>query len=464
MSQQPRVIVIGSGLAGLAAARELRDNGVVPILLEARDRVGGRVHSISFGEGSVINIGASLLMHGTGSPMSDLAQQADVQLARLADMPFVPGPGEAPMTVEDSDALSTLLEEGFAAIFDHEESGQALGPPLLRWLDKTAAERGLDSELLHCIADYITMYNGDELSKLARRQGFDEPDTGNEAGEAPIGGFVKILSKLAGVETLQSVRLGHVVTHIDYSAPVVRVRTREHGEFLADAALITVPLGVLKASTISFHPPLSPARQLAIQQLGYGRLTMVALEFANAKEPFWPASGTFCLLRKPSLAKTQPEIAHDLINRDSLFFINYQQVTGKPVLVACVQCTEGESLEEKTEEEVANIFGRHLARYFPNAPGTQPTRCTVGRWSQDPFSRGSYSFLGADTNEKNFAVLAAPCAAINGAEHVSSPIAVHPATLFWAGEHTIRDMHGSLDGAVLSGQRAATEVLTRFRV
>lgn len=258
-----RVIVIGAGCAGLAAARRLREQGVDCVVLEARERIGGRTHSIRLGDASV-DVGAAWLQ-----------QFADNALAREA-------------LALDLALVETDFGQPLAA---------ACGGPLpdidAAW---QALRNGLDRRLP--LAEAVERYLADLDAAQARATGFaidanlvleaclplaqlsvdalDEEGVGNGDRFLP-GGYGQLIAYLAqGLD----IRLGQPVTHIDWSGEQVRVND-ERGDF----CICSVPLGVLK--TLRFTPALPAAQQDALAHLGMGRLEKVVLQFERR---WWPRS------------------------------------------------------------------------------------------------------------------------------------------------------------------------------
>lgn len=258
-----RVIVIGAGCAGLAAARRLREQGVDCVVLEARERIGGRTHSIRLGDASV-DVGAAWLQ-----------QFADNALAREAlalDLALV-----------ETDFGQPLAAASDGPLPDIDAAWQAL-------------RNGLDRQLP--LAEAVERYLADLDAAQARATGFaidanlvleaclplaqlsvdalDEEGVGNGDRFLP-GGYGQLIAHLAqGLD----IRLGQLVTHIDWSGEQVRVND-ERGDF----CICSVPLGVLK--TLRFTPALPAAQQDALAHLGMGRLEKVVLQF---EQRWWPRS------------------------------------------------------------------------------------------------------------------------------------------------------------------------------
>ncbi|RKP04958.1 amine oxidase [Thamnocephalis sphaerospora] len=473
-SRQHRVVIVGAGLSSLVAAKRLIDRGIHPIILEARDRVGGRVHSVSLIGGGRINIGASSLNGIDGNPLLPLVEATPgVRLVPFDDTLLVPGPGLPVLSPEASDAIvSTVWEacEELEEEDENEDEGDADGnsdderekPGTFRkaldaWLSTAAEERELDPELLRLASDIITVDYAADPARLSLR--YADAIEEYEGDDCFVeDSYVTVFDHIFGRKIYDTVRLQHVVTKIDYSGKVARVYTANHGEFLADTVLITLPLGVLKANTVQFQPPLSAQKQQAIQRVGFGDLDLVVIEFAEGTKPFWPSANTFALLRPASVAQDP-----DIFPRDAIFFANYQPIIGRPVLVAYLTCELTMYFAGRTDEQAAEVFGRYFARYFPQAPQPRPVRCTVGRWTEDPFARGCYSYYAAGCTPADLDALATPCNATGDLPDGPGQQPTERPTLFWAGEHTMSKRPANIHGALLSGERVADELLAHLQ-
>jgi polyamine oxidase len=257
------VVIIGAGFAGLAAARGLADRGFTPIVVEARDRIGGRVWTSRLGD-KPIDLGACWIHGNRGNPLTKLAQQAGATL-QATDWDKIWFPGVSADTAQSALARTEWLysQRGRGSVADviprswHKNS-------LMSWAVQVAIQ-----------AEY-----GADPADLALASWRDDEDFGG--GDFLVAsGYGGLLAHLArGLD----VRLGHVVTAISEHDGGVTIETTK-GRAEAEYAIVTLPLGVLKTGSVAFNPPLPESKQRAIQRLGVGVFNKLFLLFDQA---FWP--------------------------------------------------------------------------------------------------------------------------------------------------------------------------------
>ncbi|RKP07985.1 flavin-containing amine oxidoreductase-domain containing protein [Thamnocephalis sphaerospora] len=453
-------------MAGVGAARKLRDHGVDTVILEARNRVGGRIHSTQLSSGCTLDLGASFLHDLPYLNLEQTIKAAGVQVIKSAQEIIIPRPGQPPLSMRESRRLVNVVWEGYDGICRRANAKSPqrrdflVGDAMHAWLDRMVDNRGVDRTLAHCAVDIMAEFCGCELNDLSPAHAATDIDY---LGEDYVSkqGYMPILRQIAGNDILQSVHLEHVVTRVSYSEDAVCVTTARHGEFVADAVLVTLPLGVLKSGAIQFAPPLPAWKQGAVDRVGVGLMNKLVIEYDSDCVPFWPPKNDFVTLRPEDVFTKDPGAAADVLPRDSVYFVNYYALLGCPVLAALLHCGLGEWAETQSDEQMAERITRHLARYFPAAADTRPIRCTLTRWRQDPYAKGSYTHLPHGSSAEDLRLLAQPFgldANDKGSANESK------ARVFWAGEHAESTEFGLAHGALISGQRAAKQLLTRFGI
>ena len=404
------VVVVGAGMAGLAAARRLTDEGVRVTVLEARERIGGRVCTDT-SLGVPVDLGAAWI-HGTeGNPIVGLV---DAVGAETVETNFY----DVVLFDEDGVVDSVDVEASFEAwddIVTKIETLSANAPVSASLADGLAEVADLDDPLLawNVRSSVVSEYAADPDQLSLRWFGSQAELEGPDL--ILPGGYSVLAKRLARGLT---VRLGTTVTRIAHHAVGVHVETST-GAVDAGRVIVTVPLGVLKSGTIAFEPPLPATKRRAIERLGFGLLDKIVLAF---DEPFWPESPDMLGL----VGRQRP--VNDLVNGLSF--------AGTPLLVGIrggAAARLGEALSD--QDAVGDVLAALHAR--------QPTGVLVTRWAEDPYARGSYSFLAVGSSPADQRALAEP---VNE-------------RLFFAGEATHEDFSATVHGAYMSGVREAERIL-----
>ncbi len=290
-----RVVVVGAGAAGLAAASALVEEGVEVVVLEARDRIGGRVWTDEV-DGLVVDLGASWIHGVDGNPLTELAEEVDA-----AQHPFDYDDAEVRLVGDDVDAFEVT------ATIEHEYAADVAD------LSPDAAEEGEE------------LGGGDVLL----------PE-----------GYVDLLDPLlADVD----VRLGAAVESVTVVDGGVVV-AGAWGEEAADGVIVTVPLGVLKAGTIRFDPPLPDGVAGAVDRLGMGLLDKLVVVFDDV---FWP--------EETALLNIVPARPGEWVE-----WVNLLPVTGEAALMGFNAGSVAAAMAERDDEAVlasaldalAAAFGR----------------------------------------------------------------------------------------------------------
>ena len=226
------------------------------------------------------------------------------------------------------------------------------------------------------------------------------------------------------------VQLNTMVKKINTRANDMEVIT-ENAAFYADAILVTVPLGVLKKNVITFNPPLPENKQKAIQRLGMGLFNMTAMKFPTV---FWPKES-------PLLIYTQFD-SHSIS-----VFLNLYYFTQQPILIGFSGGETARQLEAFSETALIQKIMQNFKTVF----GTQlpqPDSSFTTRWSSDPYSYGSYSYLAVGASVEDYETLAMPL--FN--------------RIFFAGEATHASYPSTTHGAYLSGIREAERIINLTNV
>lgn len=431
------VLVIGAGLAGLAAARQLRRFGHRVLVLEARARPGGRVYTARLGaDRAAVELGGSVITGIHANPLGVLARQLSVPLHKVRD--------RCPLYFPDGRTVETRLDRSvdlvFNTLLDHatrlreylNEAAERIslgeGIEKLRRLYNVART---DDERM--VLDWhfanLEFSNAGCLSELSLAH-WDQDDPYEMGGDHCFlaGGNSRLIHALCeGVPVLYE----KTVKRIEHGVDGVSITVEGGQVFQADMALCTVPLGVLKGGSIVFDPELPEQKLGAIQRLGFGLLNKVAMVFPHV---FWAEEiDTFGCLNKESSKRGE-----------FFLFYSYHTVSGGAVLIALVA---GEAaLEfEKVDPVVAlhRVLGILRGIYGPKGVTVpDPIQSVCTRWGSDPFCLGSYSHIRVGSSGADYDILA---------ESVND-------RLFFAGEATNRAYPATMHGALLSGLREASKI------
>jgi monoamine oxidase len=421
-SREADVLVLGAGVSGLRAAEVLRGAGKAVIVLEARDRAGGRVLT-DRSWGVPVELGASWIHGVAGNPVAARLQAAAIRTVTAGEETALYGPTGARLPEGRMAALEAqvadLAESGRE---DSPDSDEPLRAALDRALAKSAlppearleAELGINSHVEH---EYAA--DASELSALHFDAGRSEA-----GGDAFIpGGYDQLVTLLLrGAD----VRFGHAVSRVDADGTGVSVTT-SRGTFRARAALVTLPLGVLKAGAVTFGTPLSEGKRTAIARLGMGALSKTVLRFPSRS---WPAEATF-------FNRVPPAGEHGRWAEA----ISLEGLTGLPALMLFnagayareVEALAGPEAPAPALAALRGMFGAGLP---------SPSAVLRSQWTADPFARGAYSYLGVGASLSDRDALAA-----------------REGALFFAGEACSRDHAATVHGAWLSGEQAARACL-----
>lgn len=421
---EPRkFIVIGAGMAGLAAARQLTQAGHHVIVLEGRERVGGRTWTSERWPDAPLDLGASWIHGMDGNPLTELAKKANATLLTTSyeSAQLYDSNGEV-----ISKALAAHLDEVREKVERAIRKGQKSAEDkslrqtireAFNFSSLPAEEQALINYILNSSVEQEYAGSDEEQSTYW----FDSAD-GYGGEDAVFAQGYKVLVDYLGKGL--DIRLGQVVSKIDSSSAQVSVSTGKE-LFQADKVIITVPLGVLQKGVITFVPPLPEQKKGAIEALGMGNFNKCYLRFPSQ---FWP--------KEDWLEYIAPADQHGVWSQ----WLNLARLTGQPVLLGFNAGEYGGKIEQQSDAEIVASAMKRLKGIFGDEIPA-PVDYQITRWSSDPFSFGGYSFnrVGSEPVMR---------------EHLAAAI---DGKLFFAGEATHRQLFATVHGAFLSGLRAASE-------
>ena len=418
-----RVIIIGAGISGLAAATRLDESGYDVTILESRNRLGGRIWTSDQWPKGPVDLGASWIHGVIGNPITAIAKAAGARTVTTRYDSYViygkDGKVITPRQESRIDELSAIINRSIRMAQDANRDRSILETvrSAVKWDQLSGEDRSwvdylinsnIEQEYAGSAADTSTYWFDSDLA--FKGQDVLLPD-----------GYQTVTGHLAnGLDVLT----GATVTEVAWNSGGVSVTTN-HGVFQADNVVITLPLGVLKANKVRFNPGLPATKQRAIQALGMGLLNKCFLRFPKV---FWPADRDWLESIGPV-----PGLWAE--------WVSYARPLGMPILVGFNAADVGREVEtwsdRKTVDSAMVTLRRIYGRGIPDPVGYQITR-----WAADPFSLGSYSFnaLGSRPGMRD-----------DLAKSIDNRV-------FFAGEATDRNYFGTVHGAYLSGLRAADEI------
>jgi monoamine oxidase len=417
-------IVVGAGLAGLAVARELQRNGRQVVVLEGRDRVGGRIWASRLWRNTAVDLGSSWISGSKNNPISRLADEFKIPAIYTSTRGIsLHDPGGRAVPPHDRDRIEGNLKTLLAGI---EKDRSRLSPDvsLGQALDLAAAKAGMSDEersnLTYALESGIRLpFAADERDLSAKCQGMNARFAGEDALFPD--GFDQITGGLArGLD----IRLRHVVSSIAHDSGGVTVTT-DQGVFRAPHACVTIPMGVLRHSGVAFSPELPSSKTTALSRLRAGALNKCCLRFRRA---FWDEQSEWIGIRP------EPDSPW-------AYFLNLYALLRKPILVGFCAGARAVAAEALSDDDTVRSAMRTLRRIY-GASAPEPEGAIITRWTSDPFSRGARTFIPAGGSPDDLDALAV---SVGG-------------RLFFAGEHTSREHYGTAHGAYLSGLRAARDM------
>ncbi|REJ06647.1 FAD-dependent oxidoreductase [Microbacterium bovistercoris] len=425
-------IVVGAGMSGTTCARILQDAGQRVLVLEARDRIGGRMNTDRTA-GFSVDLGASWIHGIDGSPLWDLVQALDVPTVEFTVGSFQAGG----RPIEDFDGDGRRMDAAAsarwvddvaradAALLD-EIASSSPGDTYLDVTERVLDRSGLEPERIDEIREFfrhrVEEQCGAWIGDLDAH-GLDEDAIEGDEVIFPRG-YDELPNRIAaGLD----VRLSQAVTAVSRGADGVTV-TAGAENFTAASVVVTVPLGVLKAGAITFEPPLPEHMAAPLGRLGMGVFNKVFLQFP---ERFWD-EGSYAIRALGEAG----ELWHS--------WYDVSAISGRPTLLTFAAGPLGRHLQELSDAAIVTDVLTALRTLYGDAV-PEPVAHWITRWGQDPYSNGSYSYQAAGTSHIDHDALAGPADGV----------------LHFAGEATWGDEPATVGGAYASGHRAAERVLGR---
>ena len=442
------VAVVGAGAAGLSAARALASASARVVVLEARDRIGGRIATVHDPSLPIpIELGAEFV-HGEPESLLEIVRAAGLTLVDVPDEPWRFRDGALAPAPEVNELIRAVLDRlaadgpdrTFAEFLETEVAG-----------DEWSEARALATA-------YVEGFHAADTTRIGTRAlALAEGEATRPGGDRQfriLSGYDAVARWLAAGPGLEgAVRLNHVVTRVR-RAPVgveLEVRSRTGaplGTVSARCVVLTLPIGVLAAadgSAPSFEPPLPAPHREAIRTLAMGDVYKLVLRF---RDRFWEAAGRAGREAAPTGAdRSTMTFLYD----GSPFTVFWTAVPVRaPILVAWAGAPAARRLASGPVERAVDEAVGSLARMLGIERAVVESELEAWYhhdWIHDPFSRGAYAYL--------------PVGGIEAQEVLRRPI---DDVLFFAGEVLAGEgAIGTVHGAIESGRQAAAGVIRALR-
>ncbi|KAG0094082.1 hypothetical protein BGZ92_008491 [Podila epicladia] len=532
------IVVVGAGIAGVGVARQLENlfryyaDRFAPnlppkvILLEARSRIGGRMHSMelatkpttstngsSVNDSSKADIEAPISTSDPSKPMWRHAVDLGAQIItgfengnpmeiivrrQLTDLPLHYLDHEncdlfehsgklvdKTMDVHCETVFNQILEDAcqlrehdklpdqLTAYLGGRTKTDTMGPGRVKSASLPTLGHSMDYfieshpefqtwthnelGLIHWHYANLEFANATPLDQLSLRH-WDQDDDYEFSGPhcMVVQGYGQVPVRLSEgldvrfdkpVATITRAKAedGSTTARVKTTNENIHIECDDGTVYACSAAIVTVPLGVLKNHQIRFSPPLPEWKEKAIQHLGFGLLNKLVLVF---EKPFWDTTvGLFGYVgsgEEGSFAKGYDLKAYRSSRGKFYMFWNCIVVSGLPVLVTLMAGQSAYDCENMPKEELVKEALETLQLIHPHIRQIpQPIESVVTRWSQDEYARGSYSFVGKEGTGEDYDLLAKPI----------------DNQLYFAGEATSRHYPATAHGAYLSGVKVAKDIL-----
>ncbi|XP_048363646.1 lysine-specific histone demethylase 1B [Sphaerodactylus townsendi] len=435
------VIVVGAGPAGLAAARQLHNFGIKVLVLEAKERIGGRVWDDKTFKGLIVGKGAQIVNGCVNNPVALMCEQMGAKMHKLGEKCDLIQEGGR---ITDP-TIDKRMDFHFNAILDvvadwrkdkNQHQDVPLGDKIQEIYKVFMQESGiqfseLEEKVLQFHLSNLEYACGSNLHEVSARSWDHNEFFAQFAGDHTLlsSGYSSIMDKMA--EGLD-IRLKAPVRGIDCSGEEVQVTAVDGTQWTAQKVLVAIPLTVLQKGAIQFNPALPERKMKAINSLGVGIIEKIALQFPYR---FWDSK-----IQGADFFGHIPPSS----NKRGLFSVFYDMDPQRKgcVLMSVITGSAVTSIKNMEDKQVLQQCMIVLRELFKEQEVPDPVKYFVTRWSKEPWIQMAYSFVKTGGSGEAYDILA---------EDIQG-------TIFFAGEATNRHFPQTVTGAYLSGVREASKI------
>lgn len=428
----PHVIIIGAGMGGLVAGRLLQASGFGVTIVEARERIGGRLYTHD-GLGVPVDLGASWIHGADHNPLSLWMERAGIETIHAPKGGrgfYVNGKVERFGKVARRGwwGLSRAVTAASLATLRRRRTGAPVS--VADVMQPIIDDESLplhDRNLLAWVVSLSEGVQGAPAEMINLDDWYPAEATG--INKLPRGGYRALLRTM--VDGLD-IRLGMPVQSVTWGGAETRVECANGEVFVGNAALVTVPLGVLKQDAIRFDPPLPAPKRAAIQRIGFGGEAVMNKVILRFEKSFWPdVNERLIVLPK------HPDERGRFTN-----WINLGPVVDAPVIAGFSNGRQAVWQDHCDDDEAIIAAALENLGRLANVPAPRPVGALVTHWLNDPWARGSYSYSNLHSSDEDRRDYARPLG-----ERV-----------YFAGEGTQVEEYGTVQAAMQSGVDAAADI------
>ena len=426
------ILIIGAGIAGIACAQKLQENGKKVIILEARSRIGGRIESKKIGS-DFFDLGASWIHGIDNNPIWDITQKNHIgtTVFNYDNSTYFHKNGQV-FSDKEAQEFESYINK-IDNLLSHTQKISALDAIKeiifsLHYSGNIFSENYLKKLLLSFFERIANDPFATNLNLLsANYKNYEGYFEGDEVVFPK--GYYQVIEALS--KNLE-IKVNVDVKKINYENDHIKILDCDNKTYWGSRVVVTVPLGILKKNHIEFYPPLASDYIHSIQKIGFGSFNKV---FFELERPL-----TFRL-------ENSAENISDFYWNDSGCFniLDLSKIYQKPIYLMLFGGDISDFIDSSTDSEVSDFVFRSLQKQFDKIPNT-PKKIIVTRWGVDPYSYGSFSFPSLNHSDDIVKILHKPI----------------KKRVFFAGEHCSLKYAGTVHGAYLSGYETAQEILKQI--